>query len=701
MDLIYTNSSRVDQGVLLDYELDLAFGSDENSFECCVRVGSHCCESGSLLYMEGTEYGGIVDSIESVTDSKEVIYTGRTWHGILNSKVLQPDSGAAYLTVSGEANSVIASLLTRMGLTDLFAASSEDSGLTVKSYKMNRYISGYDGIMKMLGTFGGKLKMAFSDGKVVLSAVARVDYTQDEEFDADQVPFRAKRNYKGVNHLICLGSGQLEDRMVVHLYADTEGNISQTQTQFDLDEICSIYEYSSIETVEELIQEGTETFKSLMVSDEISIDFDADSDAYDVGDIIGAVDNITGLVAHTTIDKKIVTIKNGQITVSLSPDTARIGSSKESGGVGDKQSKLIGKKGQLVGFNSQGNAEAVDPPYCNRNLLDNWYFGNPVDQRGGYVVKPNAAYYAVWDGSAPTGYTDKYYAATQSADHFVFVMNGTAYHVDSGDCVRGYTGTGYGIDRWQLVDSRSVLSIDGGCVRYIGNGQYTNLLQKIENAKLYAGKTLTISVLREEASKDIIVGALFDGGFSQCGTSTSKLISHTFTLPEAVSNALHIFVQHTDANNASNVHSLVAVKLELGTQQTLAHQDDNGNWVLNEIPDFGEELRKCQRYYCKSFPYSFAPTESLALQSMFSSFGTARNNGSVAVRFPVEMRSTPTVRKIGKAWCFANQSNGSESDTYDQYIVPTHVLPTGFFIANNFFNGFATYGFSWEASADL
>lgn len=334
MDLIYTNSARVDQGVLQDYELDLAFGADENNLECKVQAGSHCCESGSLLYMEGTEYGGIIDSIESDTDSKEVIYTGRTWHGILNSKVLQPDSGAAYLTVSGEANSVIASLLTRMGLTDLFEASSEDSGLNISNYKMNRYISGYDGILKMLKTVGGKLKLSFSNGKVVLSAAAVHDYTQDEEFDADQVPFRAKRNYKGVNHLICLGSGQLEERMVVHLYADTDGNISQEQTQFDLDEVCTIFEYSNIETEEELIQEGKERFESLMAEDEISIDFDADSDTYDVGDIIGAVDNITGLSAYTTIAKKIVTIKNGKITISLTPDKAKEGSSFEGSGSG-------------------------------------------------------------------------------------------------------------------------------------------------------------------------------------------------------------------------------------------------------------------------------------------------------------------------------------------------------------------------------
>ena len=40
-----------------------------------------------------------------------------------------------------------------------------------------------------------------------------------------------------------------------------------------------------------------------------------------------------------------------------------------------------------------------------------------------------------------------------------------------------------------------------------------------------------------------------------------------------------------------------AAKLELGSQQTLAHQDADGNWILNEIQDYGEQLSRCQRYF--------------------------------------------------------------------------------------------------------
>ena len=56
---------------------------------------------------------------------------------------------------------------------------------------------------------------------------------------------------------------------------------------------------------------------------------------------------------------------------------------------------------------------------------------------------------------------------------------------------------------------------------------------------------------------------------------------------------------------------LVAIKLELGDQQTLAHQDADGNWVLNEIPDYGEQLARCQRYFQTFATESLRPTNAL------------------------------------------------------------------------------------------
>ena len=51
-------------------------------------------------------------------------------------------------------------------------------------------------------------------------------------------------------------------------------------------------------------------------------------------------------------------------------------------------------------------------------------------------------------------------------------------------------------------------------------------------------------------------------------------------------------------NSSVEAHvKLYAAKLELGSQQTLAHQDADGKWVLNDPPpNKALELAKCQRY---------------------------------------------------------------------------------------------------------
>ena len=316
MDLIYMNAAREDIGGLRDYKLDLAYGEDENDFELQIPSASHCCGKGFFLYIEDSEQGGIIDEIASDTNADEVTYTGRTWHGLLNSKVIEPDAGQDYLVISGEANAALGALITRLGLDDLFAASGEDSGLIISNYKMNRYILAYEGIRKMLRTEKGKLRFAFKGGRVILSAHPRGDYTQDGNLDSDLVDLKVKRHYHPVNHLICLGRGELAAREVIHLYADGEGNISKTQTFTGIDERAAVYENSNAESLEDLENGGIDRLKELALADEVEASLDEDSDQYEIQDIVGATDNITGLTVSAEITKKIVTIENDRITIS-------------------------------------------------------------------------------------------------------------------------------------------------------------------------------------------------------------------------------------------------------------------------------------------------------------------------------------------------------------------------------------------------
>lgn len=350
MDLIYTNAEKEDVGVLLAYEMDLAFGADENNFECTVSRETNPCDAGCYLYINGTEYGGMIDAVKTDTASDDVVYTGRTWHGILNSKVIEPDAGEDYLVLNGEANAVIGTLISRLGLTDLFAADTAASGVTIKSFKMDRYIEGYNGIKKMLSRFGGKLRMAYTNGVVTLSAAPVVDYT--EGVDSDFVDFTAKQVQNKVNHLICLGGGDLAARTVKHLYADSSGNISQTQTLTGINEYAAVYDYPNAASDEELISYGTDRFKELLNQDELNVTFDDDTDeSYDIGDIVGATDNVSGVKISVAITKKIVSIKNGQIAISYdNPD----GSSQavvSSGGGGSS-----GGNGSFDALDVTGNA---------------------------------------------------------------------------------------------------------------------------------------------------------------------------------------------------------------------------------------------------------------------------------------------------------------------------------------------------------
>lgn len=225
MDLIYTDKTRKDIGVLSDYELDEAFGKSENNFSLKISLSEHCMEPGCVIYAENTEYGGIIDTLNPNTKDSTLTYKGRTWHGILNSKVLEPNTGEDYLILSGEANSVLKEIITRLKLNDVFSVSEEDSGIEIIHYQCSRYPCAYDEIRKMLYEFMGKLTINCQMKTVLLSVSPLYDYSVDEEWDASQLDFAIEKNYHPVNHLICLGSGDLKDRHVIHLFTDENGGI--------------------------------------------------------------------------------------------------------------------------------------------------------------------------------------------------------------------------------------------------------------------------------------------------------------------------------------------------------------------------------------------------------------------------------------------------------------------------------------------
>lgn len=298
-------------GAMLYTEYDFEIGDHENSFlVTCLRSEWEKIEDRSRIYIPGTEYGGIYRRTESKTKIGTIGAGGYTWRGMLQNKILQPPAGADYAADSGELNAIIGARVSA-AFPGLFIGSSDSTGVTV-SYQYNRYVTLYDGLKSMLKSVGYKIKITYDQERcaVVAEAVPIVDYSDEIEYSSDMnANYDMVRDLTGVNHLICLGSGELRDRTVVHLYVDANGNVSTTQTFFGADEISKTYDYAGASRAD-LIQSGTDQLKQYANKTSFRIELDSNKDV-EIGDIVGGRDYISGIKMTAPITSKIVKWRNG------------------------------------------------------------------------------------------------------------------------------------------------------------------------------------------------------------------------------------------------------------------------------------------------------------------------------------------------------------------------------------------------------
>lgn len=360
VDLIATDASHRDLLAIRDCTLDLAFGEDENDFELAVHDSDVRLEAGAFVYVDGTEYGGIIDSTGSSLEDgvAAVAYEGRTWHGLLASRVIQPPSGQDYRTVSGDATDCIQQVIDHIGLSGVMTTSpARASGLTVSSYRFDRYTDAYAGLKKMLESCGGKLHMVYDSGMLRLSAMPVATYGG---VDSDLIDYSYDRDWHPVNHLICLGTGEGKDRTVVHLYADTEGAVSETQSLTGLDEVQAVYDYSNADRAE-LVEKGREKLEALQAQGGVDVRIHDGLDL-DIGDIVASHDRLSGIDVTAQVTKKIVKLAHGVLTVSY-----------ECGTAGTSRTSLTGTAESTPGGH---------PYYAGDGLtLTDWTFSADVTQR--------------------------------------------------------------------------------------------------------------------------------------------------------------------------------------------------------------------------------------------------------------------------------------------------------------------------------
>lgn len=194
--------------------------------------------------------------------------------------------------------------------------------------------------------------------------------------------------------------------------------------------------------------------------------------------------------------------------------------------------------------------EQLDVYPSNENILHNWYFPDPINQKN----------------------------------------QNNLYQQDS-----------YTIDRWYTsslgANQTSGIEFDINGVKLTPGDVLT---QPLEIEPFLINKKVTISALLSNGNLLTSSGIVQDGHFEMAiydkDNSDSKIQIDLYRWSEFYNNRLSFMISIMGSDPATSV-SVIAAKLELGPVQTLAHKEGD-TWILNDPPpDKALELAKCQRYY--------------------------------------------------------------------------------------------------------
>ena len=280
---------------------------------------------------------------------------------------------------------------------------------------------------------------------------------------------------------------------------------------------------------------------------------------------LGLVDAVTGKQLstedYTTAEKTKLAGIEAQANKTVIDDTlTNTGEAADAKAVGD----------ELNGVKNTLNSEiATRQTYVRPNLLDNWYFVGGGSQLGGGVFPINQ-------------------------------RGQTIYNTAS-----------YGIDRWVVTNSSGKYSIEllsSGLKQTILTANNSRGMHQVIGTNI-AGKTVTLSIVIAECTgKWRLLVRGNNMTTTQIEIVSAGLFEFSVTIPSDTSGVqIAVSSLSTDDAPAGSYIVIQAAKLELGSGQTLAHQE-NGVWVLNEIPDYGEQLLKCQRYFQTFRTQSLRPT---------------------------------------------------------------------------------------------
>ena len=313
--IIAEKSGKEIEELIEDIDMDIG---KENDFEIIVPISKWDSEKfsyGNKIFIPGTEFGGIIECWNSL--EKEVKVKGITWRGLLYKAVIEPPDNASNIILKGEINNCIKKLLGSH-LGSLFHV-DDKQGININTWEVERYTRLGEELDKLLKAHNQKLEIKYIQpksiecGHIELSATPVKDLSKEIEYSKEsKAKITVEDNKGGINHLICVGKGENEERTVVHLYTDQYGNIGE-QHFFKEDERADIYEYTSAK-LEKLKENGIKKLEELKNKKTVKIAEVKDLDC-DIGDIISGYDQITNTTVQKPIQSKILKGANGNFKI--------------------------------------------------------------------------------------------------------------------------------------------------------------------------------------------------------------------------------------------------------------------------------------------------------------------------------------------------------------------------------------------------
>lgn len=262
---------------------------------------------------------------------------------------------------------------------------------------------------------------------------------------------------------------------------------------------------------------------------------------------------------------------------------------------------------------------------------------------------------------------------------------------------RGFTTSSnvnhvWSIDGWYINGGRGTQTLNSTGF-YLSNTTTsggTTLQQWVGNENEYAGKVMTLSA--------IVDGVLVSGTdtIPQKTSATQSAIQiiiatglnfTLFALPTSEPG----YVAQFQATPGTSM-TIQAAKLEFGTEQTLAHQE-NGVLVLNEIPDYEEELIRCKTYpgYTGTIPDTY-DEKSLATEQQLApvEWGTTASRAyAVGEYFCWNGLSYRVTAAISSGGSFTPGTNCKETSAAKMFTILSNTFTTNA-------NGRVSSGLYWS-----